>query len=268
MAKKFHVSLVTATLLIVANSIGTGIFTTTGFASADLKNPYLVLGVWIFGAVYSLIGVSCYEELHRFFPGSGGEYHFLHRGLHPRLGVMAGWVTLIAGFSAPIATSAMAFAIYSNRFFGGNLPPLLTASALVLAVFAFHATLLSSGLKIHDSFVWIKLVGISLLVIVPAFFVPWQWPAEGLPHSFPVAPLAKSFFWIAFAYTGWNAVYYVAAEVSGDSGNARKASLWGTVGVCVIYILINVLLLFGTNTAALEGKAEVFDMGKTKSLEE
>jgi len=99
-----------ATSLIAANAIGTGIFTTTGFALRDLGSPWWVLAVWILGGVYSLLGVYSYSRLHKAFPGSGGEYHFLARGFHPWLGIFGGFIAVTMGFTGPLAGGCFAFA--------------------------------------------------------------------------------------------------------------------------------------------------------------
>jgi APA family basic amino acid/polyamine antiporter len=63
-----------ATALVVSNMIGTGIFTTTGFLAGDLGSAWLVLVIWIVGALFALAGALCYSELAINFPMSGGEY--------------------------------------------------------------------------------------------------------------------------------------------------------------------------------------------------
>ena len=45
-----------ATALVVSNMIGTGIFTTTGFLAGDLGQPWIVLGIWVVGAMFALAG--------------------------------------------------------------------------------------------------------------------------------------------------------------------------------------------------------------------
>ncbi len=92
--------------------IGQGIFTTTGFLAGDLGDVRLVLSIWVVGALVALAGALCYSELGINFPSSGGEYVYLTRAYGPTWGFMTGWVSFIAGFSAPIAVASLACARY------------------------------------------------------------------------------------------------------------------------------------------------------------
>ena len=93
--------------LVVANMIGAGVFTTSGFALADLGSRNIVLLAWLLGGIIALCGALCYGALARRLPESGGEYLFLSRMIHPLAGFLAGWVSLMAGFTAPIAAAAL-----------------------------------------------------------------------------------------------------------------------------------------------------------------
>jgi APA family basic amino acid/polyamine antiporter len=77
----------------------------------------LILLIWLTGALCAFAGAFCYSELGVNFPSSGGEYVYLTRAFGPTWGFMTGWVSLVAGFSAPIAASALAFADYLGYFF-------------------------------------------------------------------------------------------------------------------------------------------------------
>src|SRR6186713_3307475 len=101
-----------ATALVISNMVGTGIFATTGFMAGDLGDPKLILVLWVVGAIFALAGALSYSELGMNFPSSGGEYVYLTRAYGPTWGFMTGWVSFFAGFSAPIAISALAFSEY------------------------------------------------------------------------------------------------------------------------------------------------------------
>ena len=107
-----------AIALVIANTIGTGVFTTSGFALADLGEPAFVMLAWLVGGVYALAGVTVYADLAIKYPESGGEYAFLRNTLHPALGTVAGWISLVAGFTAPIAAAALGAELYLSRALG------------------------------------------------------------------------------------------------------------------------------------------------------
>ena len=86
--------------------IGAGVFTTSGFTLAALHSRELVLAAWAVGGLIAIAGAVSYGQLARAMPESGGAYLFLSRAAHPLLGFIAGWVSLIAGFSGAIAFAA------------------------------------------------------------------------------------------------------------------------------------------------------------------
>src|SRR5256886_17336175 len=99
----------TACGIVIANIIGTGVFTSLGFQVAEIHSGFALLMLWVVGGIAALCGALCYGELSAALPRSGGEYHFLSRIYHPALGFMAGTIFATVGFAAPIALAAMAF---------------------------------------------------------------------------------------------------------------------------------------------------------------
>src|SRR5215467_3851146 len=106
------ISVITATNLVIANMIGIGVFTSLGFQVASINSDFALISLWVVGGVVALCGALCYAELATALPRSGGEYHYLSRIYHPSIGFLAGCVSAIAGFPAPIALAALAFGKY------------------------------------------------------------------------------------------------------------------------------------------------------------
>src|ERR1043165_829694 len=106
------VGLGTATAIVIANIIGTGVFTSLGFQLIDIQSGFALLLLWVVGGIVSLCGALCYGELSAALPRSGGEYHFLSEIYHPAVGFMAGFISATVGFAAPVALAAMAFGRY------------------------------------------------------------------------------------------------------------------------------------------------------------
>ena len=105
-----------AAAIVVANMIGTGVFTSLGLQLAKIQNVWMVLLLWLLGGVIALLGAFSYAELGTRLPRSGGEYYFLSRIYHPFVGYLAGWVSLTVGFAAAVALAALAMGDYAEHF--------------------------------------------------------------------------------------------------------------------------------------------------------
>src|SRR5216117_4571302 len=73
------IGFITASAIVIANIIGTGIFTSLGFQLPGIQSGFALLMLWIVGGITALCGAICYGELSAVLPRSGGEYHFFHR---------------------------------------------------------------------------------------------------------------------------------------------------------------------------------------------
>src|SRR2546425_11849522 len=114
-----RISLLTATSIVIANMIGTGIFTSLGFQVGDLPSGFAIIALWTVGGICATCGALSYAELAAALPRSGGEYHFLREIYHPSIGFLAGWISATVGFSAPVAIAAMAFGTYFSEVVPG-----------------------------------------------------------------------------------------------------------------------------------------------------
>ena len=53
----------TAIAIVVANMIGTGVFTSLGFQLMDIQSSFVLLMLWLVGGVTALCGALTYAEL-------------------------------------------------------------------------------------------------------------------------------------------------------------------------------------------------------------
>ncbi len=104
-----RLGLFSVTNIVIANIIGAGIFTTTGYLMGFLQNPVMMLALWGVGGMVAFCGAISFGELGAAFPEAGGEYVFISKLYSPLLGFLSGWLSFIVGFSAPIASSAIGF---------------------------------------------------------------------------------------------------------------------------------------------------------------
>ncbi len=262
-SERRRLGFVSASALVVASMIGAGVFTTSGFALADLGTPGRVLFAWVLGGVSAACGALCYGALARAIPESGGEYTYLARTLHPLAGFLAGWVSMLAGFTGPIAAAALGLQVYLDSTCELDGDPRWIASAAILAAGALHGLRLTPGVLAQNAVVGLK------LVLIAVFVVLGFWKLRGAPplpaaaaSSFVAMPfdpgaLAVSLVWISFAYSGWNAATYVAGEVRDAQRTLPRALLLGTAVVTLAYLALNAVFVFAAPLETLAGKAEV-----------
>jgi len=150
-----------ATSIIIANMIGTGVFTSIGFQLVDIKSIFLILLLWAIGGIAALCGAATYAELGAALPRSGGEYNFLGRIYHPLAGFISGWISTVIGFAAPIAAVALAFSDYSTAIIFGSQPiwiKKIIACFLVITITLIHVKNKDISSKFQIGFTSIKIL--------------------------------------------------------------------------------------------------------------
>jgi APA family basic amino acid/polyamine antiporter len=250
-----------ATTMVIANMVGTGVFTSLGFQAVGIKQPLTLLLLWFIGGLLALCGGFCYAELGSALPRSGGEYHYLTRLFHPRVGFLSGWVSLTIGFSAPIALAAMAFGHY---FYGSFhfLSPGLLATTIVVCITTVHLFELRSGGKFQFAVTLTELLLISFFILCGIFLTPHPVVLQLLPTrenlSLVLSPaFAVSLVYVSYAYSGWNCSTYLANEIKNPSLNIPRSILTGTGIVLLFYVLLNYVFLRSTPINTLAGQLQV-----------
>jgi APA family basic amino acid/polyamine antiporter len=248
----------TATALVVANMVGTGVFATTGVILDDVPSAPAMLACWLVAGLAAFSGALAYAELGAAMPCSGGEYYFLSRLFHPALGFVAAWSSLIVGFSAPLAAIAIVFDEYLRAVV--PMPPLLTGALLVITLSAVNAWRVSAGAGVQNLFTIAKVVLIVGFIVVGLAFVDSaRLSAAERPFGESVTSpgFAVALLEISFAYTGWNAAAYVAGEVREPARVLPVALGLGTLLVTVLYIGLNAVFLAAAPLSELTGQVAV-----------
>jgi len=254
------IGFVTASSIVIANIIGTGIFTSLGFQVAEIQSGFALLMLWIVGGIAALCGALCYGELSAALPRSGGEYHFLSRIYHPAFGFMAGFISATVGFAAPSALAAMAFGKYFAGVFDLGSPVILSF-VVVWVVTVFHLWNLQVGSAFQNLSTFVKVLLIGVL-IAAGFFVQSKQPISFLPVSGDTSSIFSGAFAVAlvyvmYSYSGWNAAAYITGEIKRPEKNVPRSLLVGTSIVIVIYVLLNAIFLATTPIGELKSQLEV-----------
>ena len=259
MSDRRTLTLTAATVTVIANMIGTGVFTTTGLmAGMGAANGDILLA-WLLGGLVALCGVLCYGEVGANLPHSGGEYYYLSRLLHPSLGFMSGAVSLVVGFAGPIAASAIAMNLYIETVFP-KWPVSAMAALIVLVLSLLHGLDLHLGSRFQNLITGVNLLLIAIF-IGSVFFATSggnKTAAFELHPSFLMSPpFAVVLVFVAFAYSGWNSAAYIGTELKAPERTLPRSLLTGTALVAVVYALLNLAYLRVVPTSQLAGVEQV-----------
>ena len=254
------IGLWTATFMVIANMVGTGVFTSLGFQVVDIKSGFPIELLWVLGGIAALCGALTYGELGTALPRSGGEYHLLSRIVHPVAGFLSGWVSATVGFAAPTALAAIALATYLSAVLTW-IPVVHTAAFVVLLFTALHCWSIVWGSRFNNVLTSLKVI-LLLVFIVAAFRVEAAQDVTFLPRpgdfDLVLTPaFAVSLVYVAFAYTGWNAAIYIVGEMEDPRRHLPRALFTGTALVLFLYALVNYAFMRTVPFDVLAGQIEV-----------
>ncbi|MGI9236945.1 MAG: APC family permease [Woeseiaceae bacterium] len=260
---KFAYSTVTA--VVIANMVGTGVFTSLGFQLLELKSGFVLLALWAVGGLVALCGAMTYAELGAALPRSGGEYNFLSRIYHPGIGFISGWISATIGFAAPTALAAMTFAAYTTSVFPQSIDAavektIAVALVILMTVIHSHSRRQSGGMQ--SVFTLLKVGVIVVFCIAALLFVDKPQALTFLPVTGDMRLLSSGAFaisliYVSYAYTGWNAATYLSSELEDPQRELPRILFAGTAVVTLLYVALNYVFLRVTAMDAMRGEIEI-----------
>jgi basic amino acid/polyamine antiporter, APA family len=282
---KRQLSLFDAVMIICGDMIGSGIFFASGAMAETLPSPGGVLLVWVLAGLLALAGALSCAELSASLPYAGGDYIYIREAYGKLMGFLSGWSSFLVTFSGAIAFLAVSFNEFMSFFFPilGSKEALFSATVaslpinvtvgtvfaiiVVVLISALHCIGVRQGSLMQNILTTLKigaLLGIIILAIAfgkgdTAHFTPffdWQKIA-----SFSV--FGAAFIPAIFAYSGWNAIIYIAGEVREPEKNLPRALLIGNLIVIGLYLVINVVYIYGVPVTEMKGAVRVSEAATT-----
>jgi len=256
----------------IGGTIGTGILRTPGAIAAELGNPVLIMAVWVAVSIYAFLGVLCAIELGLSVPKAGSWYVYSQRAFGDYVGFLTGITTWLG------TVTSLAFGAYTICEYVVILIPGLSGFIPPMAVFilifltAFHLIGTKAGGKSQEVLSFIKAIG--LLVFVALCFVYGKETNE--PHvAEKMNFLAQGSIWIGiiaamqgvfYTFDGWQTAAYFTEENENVRKDLPKAMISGVVSIIVIYLLVNLAILYvlpmeqlqGSKLAAADAMVHVF----------
>ncbi|HEX6769256.1 MAG TPA: amino acid permease, partial [Candidatus Binatia bacterium] len=282
---KRQIGLFSAVMLIAGDMIGTGIFISTGAIAETLPTPGGVLLVWLFGGLLALAGALTCAELAAALPYAGGDYIYIREAYGKLMGFLSGWSSFLVTFSGAIAFLSVILNGFMSFFFPvlGSEEILFSLALPVIPItvktgtlFSMGIVLLLSGLHclgvrqgtVTQNILTIAKIGALLGIIVlgvffgngnTSHFEPlFDWEKIGNSSLFGAA-----FIPVIFAYSGWNAVTYIAGEVENPDKNLPRALMYGVLIVIALYLAINAVYIYAVPVTEMKGALRMSEVATT-----
>lgn len=257
-ARKYTLSV--AIMLVIANMIGTGVFTSLGYQVGPLPSGFVILVLWLVGGVVALSGAFTYAEIATTLKRSGGEYLYLAKIFHPALGFLSGWMSAIVGFAGAISAVAIAIGAYATEALGISTE--LIAVASIVLVSTIHWFGVKTGGIAQTILTTLKLSLIAFFCIAPFFVADSGATVNFLPQPGDLdlilsSGFATSLVFVVYAYTGWNASAYIAGNLENPKRNLPLSLVAGTGIVVVIYLLLNAMFMYSAPFTELDGQNDI-----------
>ena len=272
--------------MVIANMIGTGIFTAIGYQvmSDAIPDPFTILTIWGVGGLFSLCGAFAYSEVASCVNRSGGEYSFLSELYHPLLGFLSGWISIIVGFSASISALALVIGeyflpliglskTYATSLLGIEIPiqKIVALSSIVLIALV-HIRGVKFGGVFQNYITAFKLLIIGSIIVIPFIYFGYEpsnvnfSPTGETSNTILSSAFAGSLVWVMFSYSGWNASTYILGNLENPKKTLPFSLIFGTLAVTVIYVLLNFTFMYVASFQELEGQIDVGNVVMQKVL--
>lgn len=266
--------------LVVGSMIGSAIFLALSIMAQYVETPGILIGLWVIGGVFTILGAISCAELASMFPHAGGQYVYLREAYNRFFAFLFGWTEFLVIQTGFIAAVAIAFAKYLGVLvpkLGEEhvlvkledflaLPPgvpawlghfeinsaQVVACAVIANLTAINMIGVREGAAVQNVFTILKVLALVVLIVAGLIFV------RGTSHFVPliqpipgkaavgglfVAGLAVALSKALFAYDAWNTVTFVAEEVHDSHRTLPRALFLGSLLVMVLYVLTNMAYL-------------------------
>lgn len=237
----------------VGGTIGAGILRTPGLVAAQLATAPLVLGAWLIGGLYALLGAICIAELAASLPRAGGWYVYAEQAFGRRAGWLVGWTDWLA-HCIGLAWVATTVGELLVEWIPAQAAAPWEGQVIALAVLVLFSAIQWLGVRAggasQELLSLIKAVAF-LGLAAASFLLPSAAPEATSSDPTVVLPEGST-LWIGAVlalqavittFDGWASPVYFAEEFSEPARDLPRSLIGGVLAVLALYLLINGALL-------------------------
>jgi APA family basic amino acid/polyamine antiporter len=290
---KKSLNLFDSAAITMGSMIGSGIFIVSADIARNVGSPGWLLVVWAITLVMTVLAAVSYGELASMLPHAGGIYVYLREAYSPLFGFLYGWTFFLVIQCGTIAAVAMAFA----KFTGVLLPVISEHNTMLdLGFFKFNSTQLlaiimilvltwintrgiKEGKRVQNIFTYSKVLILLAFIVIGIYVAkstqlnvvhsPDFWDAARVEDGVQI-PVKGFSLLIAvgmamvgslFAADAWYNITYTSDEVINPKKTIARSLFIGSLTVCLIYFLVNVVYIIALPVRGIPEGATVLERG-------
>ena len=238
----------------VGGTIGAGILRTPGLVAAQLPSAPLVIGTWLLGGLYALLGAVCIAELAASLPRAGGWYVYAERAFGRRTGALVGWTDWLAHCIGLAWVATTAGELLAALLPGGDpgLGLINAGQVLALLILALFTGIQLLGVRAggtSQQLLSLAKAAAFLGLVAVCFLQPSPFHPEPVTSGLSSEPAALALAAVLAlqavitTYDGWASPVYFAEEFSAPGRDLPRSLIGGVLAVLALYLLINLALL-------------------------
>jgi basic amino acid/polyamine antiporter, APA family len=242
-----HLGLWSSVAVLIGSTIGSGIFRVPATVAERLQHPGPVFLAWIIGGIVALFGALTLAELAGALPRSGGVFAYILESFGPMPAFLFGWSELTVIRASALGAIATIFAEYLGHFLPLSAMQVrwVAAGAVLLVGFLNYVGVRRAAALMNVATVakYAALAALGLLAFTvgqgsAAHFTP-AWSG-----GIPISLIATSLIAIMWTYDGWADLSFMGGEVKDPGRTLPRALILGTIGIVLIYLLLNVAYVY------------------------
>ena len=228
---------------IVALGLGymtpTVIFDTFGIVSAETNN--LVPTAYLLALVAMVFTAISYGRMTRVFPSAGSAYTYTSETMHPNVGFLVGWSSLLDYLLLPLV-NALIIRSYLESFFP-NTPPWIWVVVYVAVITVMVAASMSNTSRVNAILVVFQVVLIAVFLVLAGRALAG---GEGNGTLFSSAPvwndgaelglLITGATIVCFSFIGFDAITMYTEEAKDPSTVPRAIVLALMIGGAIFFV--------------------------------
>lgn len=248
-----------AAAVLVGVTIGSGIFRVPSVVAGTLHSPGPMMLIWVVGGIVTLAGALSIAELGAMYPRSGGVFVYLLEAHGSFAAFLYGWTELTVLRASSVGGISAIFASYLGHFVPMTAgTERWVAAGLILLISALNyvgVTYASLVMNVTTLLKYGALLGLTLFAFGSGAGSLANFTAGG--GGAGISPWLTALVPVLWTYDGWSNLTFVGGEVKDPGRSLPRAMLIGTLGIVVIYLLINAAYLYLLPVEAMAGAERV-----------